>query len=79
MTHTPPIPTANQAPYPPIASANSAKAEKTDMVAKMKANAASQSAANVAAPTAILIAAVAAAGAVGYILWAGRARSAAHD
>lgn len=75
MTHTPPVPAANQAPYPPTASTTTADADKTALVAQMKSNSEKQRATGSALPVALLVGA-AVAGAIGYVLWTGRADSA---
>lgn len=75
MTHTPPVPAANQAPYPPTASTTTADADKTALVAQMKSNSEKQRATGSALPVALLFGA-AAAGAIGYVLWTDRAGTA---
>lgn len=75
MTHTPPIPAANQAPYPPIASTSAADADKATLVARMKSNSERQQASGSALPIALLVGA-AVAGAIGCALWTNRAGTA---
>ncbi len=75
MTHTPPIPAANQAPYPPTASTTAADADKAALVAQMKSNSDKQQATGSALPVALLVGAVVA-GAIGYALWTDRAGTA---
>jgi hypothetical protein len=75
MTHSPPIPAANQAPYPPVESLTSPKAEKTDLVARMKHNSEAPAVTGFRPQVAPLIGA-ALVGAIGYAGWAGRTRSA---
>lgn len=75
MTHTPSVPAANQAPYPPTASTTTADADKAALVAQMKSNGERQQASGSAMPIALLFGA-AAAGAIGYILWTDRAGTA---
>lgn len=75
MTHTPPIPAANQAPYPPTASPSAPDADKAALVAQMKSNREKQQASGSALPIALLFGA-AAAGAIGYVLWTDRAGTA---
>ncbi len=71
MTHTPPIPTANQAPYPPTGAPSAADADKVALVAQMKSNSERQRASGSALPIALLVGA-AVAGAIGYVLWTDR-------
>lgn len=75
MTHTPPIPAANQAPYPTTASNGPADTDKAALVAQMKSNGERQQASVSALPIALLVGA-AVAGAIGYVLWADRAGTA---
>lgn len=75
MTYTPPIPAANQAPYPTTASNGPADTDKAALVAQMKSNGERQQASGSALPVALLFGA-AAAGAIGYILWTDRAGTA---
>lgn len=75
MTHTPPIPAANQAPYPPTASTMTVGADKAALVAHTKSNGERQQASVSALPIALLVGA-AVAGAIGYVLWADRAGTA---
>lgn len=71
MTHTPPIPVANQVPYPLTASNSPADADKAALVAQMKSNSDRQQASGSALPVALLVGA-ALAGAIGYVLWTER-------
>lgn len=74
MTHSPPIPAANQAPYPPMASSSGPDTDKAALVARMKANSEDQNASASVLPFTLLTGAVIA-GAIGYALWSGRNRS----
>lgn len=72
MTHTPPIPNANQAPYPPAGSSSTPTPEKAALIAQMKSNSAKQRKSGSATPVALL-AGAALVGAIGYVIWTGRA------
>lgn len=71
MTHTPPIPAANQARYPPTASTSAPNADKAALVSQMKSNSDKEQASGSALPIALLVGA-AVAGAIGYVFWTDR-------
>jgi hypothetical protein len=73
MTHSPPIPAANQAPYPPIAPSSGPDNDKAALVARMKSNSEDQRISPSAFPFTLLTGAVIA-GAIGYAFWSGRNR-----
>lgn len=73
MTHSPPIPAANQAPYPPIASSSGPDNDKESLVARIKSNSENQTNSPSALPFTLLTGAVIA-GAIGYAFWSGRIR-----
>lgn len=75
MTHTPPIPAANQAPYPLTASTSAPNADKAALVSQMKSNSDKQQASGSALPIALLVGA-AVAGAIGYVFWTDRTSTA---